>query len=64
MALTHNWQIRQLDINNDFLHGILTDEVYMEQPVGFRVESNSQKPLVCKLKKAIYGSKQVPKGMV
>ncbi|KAA0026151.1 putative mitochondrial protein [Cucumis melo var. makuwa] len=60
MALAHNWQIRQLDINNAFLHGILTKEVYMEQPVGFTIESNLPKPLVCKLKKALYGLKQSP----
>lgn len=29
----NQWTIRQVDINNVFLNGDLTEEVFMEQPV-------------------------------
>lgn len=29
LAITHAWSLRQLDIQNAFLHGSLTDDVYM-----------------------------------
>ena len=32
IALSHNWEIRQLDVKNTFLHGYLKDYVYMDQP--------------------------------
>ena len=34
IAVSFNWPLRQLDISNAFLHGILK-EVYMQQPPGY-----------------------------
>ena len=59
VAVSNAWPIQQLDVNNAFLQGTLTDEVYMDQPPGF---IDADKPdYVCKLKKVIYGLKQAPR---
>ena len=55
LAISKGWSIRQLDVNNAFLQGFLTEMVYMEQPSGF---INPARPNhVCKLHHSIYGLK-------
>ena len=46
-----------MDVKGVYLNGILEDKVYMRQPEGF-VETGKE-DLVCKLKKGIYGLKQL-----
>jgi hypothetical protein len=58
MAVSKGWSLRQLDIHNTFLHGVLEEEVYMHQLPGYEDKHTPQ--YICKLDKAIYGLKQAP----
>ena len=48
-----------MDVKTTFLNGVLEEQVYVEQPLGF--ETHDRKTRVCKLKKSLYGLKQAPR---
>ena len=55
-----DWPLQQFDVKNAFLHGDLTEEIYMELPPGC-TGTDRNKGKVCKLKKSLYGLKQSPR---
>jgi hypothetical protein len=59
LAVNRGWSMRQVDIQNAFLHGMLEEEVYMRQPPGYAHQSKPD--YICKLKRALYGLKQAPR---
>nr|GEX07819.1 retrovirus-related Pol polyprotein from transposon TNT 1-94 [Tanacetum cinerariifolium] len=52
-------KLEQLDVKTTFLHGHLEEEIYVEQPEGFKVPEKEDH--VCRLKKSLYGLKQSPR---
>src|SRR5580693_1432283 len=56
LAALKNWHIQGLDVKTAFLYGELDEELYTEQPEGFKVKGQERK--VMRLKRAIYGLKQ------
>jgi len=59
IAAQHKWKIYHMDVKSAFLNGVLKEEVYVEQPLGYEVDGQEHK--VCKLKKALSGLKQAPR---
>eukprot|EP00253_Pinus_taeda_P018881 PITA_18881 len=59
IAAQNKWKVYQMDVKSAFLNGVLKEEVYIEQPLGY--EKKGQECKVCRLKKALYGLKQAPR---
>ena len=56
LVVQGNYKLKQMDVMTAFLNADIDEEVYMKQPKGYEQGKN----LVCKLNKAIYGTKQAP----
>lgn len=46
LAVHFSWDLHQLDVKKSFLNGDLTEEVYMQPPLGYMADGK-----VCELKK-------------
>ena len=56
LAALEDWHMLGVDVKTAFLYGELDEELYMEQPEGFKIKGQKRK--VLRLKRAIYGLKQ------
>jgi len=56
LAALENWHMSSVDVKTAFLYGELDEELYMEQPEGFKISGKEH--LVLRLKHAIYGLRQ------
>ena len=53
-AASKKWDIKQLDVKGAYLHGLLKESIFMDQPQGF----NNGSGQVCRLIQALYGLRQ------
>lgn len=59
LVVSRGWSLHQLDVNNTFLQGHFSEDVFMAQPPNFL--DHDIPTHVCKLPKTIYGLKQAPR---
>ncbi|KAF0933840.1 hypothetical protein E2562_019294 [Oryza meyeriana var. granulata] len=59
VAAQRGWLVHHMDVKSAFLNGELKKEVYVWQPPGF--VAGGHKGKVLRLKKALYGLRQVPR---
>lgn len=50
IAAANDWEVEHMDVVTAFLYPTLENNVYLQQPLGFRIDSRS-----CKLNKSLYG---------
>ena len=55
-AALRDWEIKAMDVKLAYLHRVLEEEIYMEQPEGFVAQGEEDK--VCRLVHSLYGLKQ------
>ncbi|KAJ9546431.1 hypothetical protein OSB04_018974 [Centaurea solstitialis] len=59
IVVQFNWLVHQMDVKLAFLHGDLEEDVFIDQPHGYKRKGDEHK--VCHLKKALYRLKQAPR---
>ena len=57
IVASKHWEVHHMDVNSDFIHGGLHEEIYMQHPNGYIHDPS----LVCRLKKYLYCLKQAPR---
>jgi hypothetical protein len=55
ISFSKGWSLHQMDVNNEFLHGDLKEEIFMSPSASLFPSSSVE---VCHLKRPLYGLKQ------
>ena len=58
VACLQDLEIHQMDVDTAYLNAPISEEIYMRQPAGFEERNAGGQPLVCRLRKSLYGLKQ------
>jgi hypothetical protein len=58
-AVAKGFMLYQMDVKSAFLNGVIEEDVYVKQPLGF--ESEKYPHRVYRLKRALYGLNQAPR---
>ena len=61
LACYHDLEIEQFDAVTAFLNATVDQTIFMAQPEGFIQYAPDGSRLVCRLKRALYGTKQAPR---
>jgi hypothetical protein len=56
ITTSRKWEVHHMDVKNEFLHGYINEEIYMEKPKGYVLDPS----LVCRLRKLLYRLKKAP----
>ena len=59
LVVQEDLELEQLDVKTTFVHGDLTEDIYMNQPQGYIKKGKEDQ--VCYLKISVYGLKQSPR---
>ena len=61
IAASRDWRVLAMDVQTAFLNGKLEEDVYTKQAPGFEtIDERTNRPLVMKLRKSLYGLRQSP----
>lgn len=61
LAASEDWELHNMDVNSAFLNSYIAEEIYVRQPKGFVRLGPDGEPLVCRMRKSLYGLKQSPR---
>ena len=58
IAAAYGYNLSQVDIKQAYLQAVITEDLYMRVPEGLPDRDDRGRPIVCKLKKSLYGLRQ------
>lgn len=59
IAAQNDFLVHKMDVKTTYLHAPIEEDIYLDQPECFEWLSETGEKFVCKLKKSLYGLKQI-----